>query len=212
MTIRYEQLIKEGRTEEALEEIFKEIEASPEEEAHYINAGNLLHRAGQDEEAERFLQKAITLNEASTSAYYALANVYFDNERFKEAVRLYLLAYTRNPDDGDLNFMLAMSHVHLNEPEQAIQFFEKAHEVKPEDTDIAFQYGLLCCQVGLYGPGETLLKKVLSMEENADAEYNLGLVKLMKDDEAQAIGHFQRAIEIQEDHHLAHHALARLND
>ncbi|KIH70913.1 tetratricopeptide repeat protein [Salinicoccus roseus] len=211
MAIKYEQLIKEGRIEEALEEIFKEIEAHPEEEAHYINGGNLLHQAGRDEEAERFLQKAITLNPGSTSAYYTLANIYYDSERFEEAVRLYLLAYSRNPEDGDLNFMLAMSHVHLNDAERALQFFEAAHKAKPEDLEVTFQYGLLCCQIGLYEPADKLLGKVVGNGDNADAEYNMGLLKLMKDDDReQALEHFHRAVDIQADHHLAHNAISKL--
>ncbi|MCG1008880.1 tetratricopeptide repeat protein [Salinicoccus sp. ID82-1] len=210
MAIGYEQLIKEGRIEEALKEIFREIEEHPEQEAHHINAGNLLHQAGRDEEAERFLQKAITLNPGSTSAYYALANVYYDNERFQEAVRLYLLAYSRNPGDADLNFMLAMSHVHLGEAERALQFFEAAHKAKPEDMEITFQYGLLCCQIRLYDPAEKLLGEVIDKSENADAEYNMGLLTVMKhDDKEQALKHFRKAVEIQADHHLAHHAISK---
>ncbi|GAB3070976.1 tetratricopeptide repeat protein [Salinicoccus sesuvii] len=210
MDIGYEQLIKEGRIEEALAEIFKEIDTNPDQEAHHINAGNLLHQIGRDEEAERFLQKAITLNPGSTSAYYTLANIYYDKERFEEAVRLYLLAYSRNPGDADLNFMLAMSHVHLGETERALQFFETAHNERPEDLEVAFQYGLLCCQIGLYDPAETLLDKVLKSGGNADAEYNMGLLAVMKyDDRQRALEHFHNAIEIQSDHHLAHHAISR---
>lgn len=210
MGIGYEQLIKEGRIEEALTEIFREIEMHPDQEAHHINAGNLLHQIGRDEEAERFLQKAITLNPGSTSAYYTLANIYYDNERFEEAVRLYLLAYSRNPGDADLNFMLAMSHVHLGEAERALQFFETAHKERPEDLEITFQYGLLCCQIGLYDPAETLLGRVVDHGGNADAEYNMGLLTVMKyDDTQQALEHFRNAVEIQADHHLAHHAISK---
>ncbi|AKG73927.1 tetratricopeptide repeat protein [Salinicoccus halodurans] len=213
MALDYETLIRDGRTEEAIEAIFKAIDAEPKEEAHYINAGNMLHKAGKDEEAERFFQKAISLNSGSTSAFYSLANLYFDHGRFEEAIRLYLLAYSRNEEDADLNFMLAMSHMHLEQPEKAIQFFEAAHEAKPDDTGISFQYGLLCCQLGLYEPAEKLLGKVTAAEKHADAEYNMGLLKLMKyDDRKTAIGHFENAAEIQKDHHLAHNAIKKLKE
>ncbi|WP_020008512.1 tetratricopeptide repeat protein [Salinicoccus albus] len=213
MGLEYEKLMRDGKMEAAIEAIFNSIEAEPREEVHYINGANMLHKAGRDQEAENFLQKAITLNSGSTSAYYSLANIYFDSERYSEAVRLYLLAYSRNPEDGDLNFMLAMSHVHLDSPEKAIQFFEAAHNAKPDDLDISFQYGLLCCQVSLYDPAEKLLGKVIDKTDHADAEYNMGLLKLMKyDDQNAAIHHFRNASEIQNDHHLAHHALRKLTE
>ena len=109
--------------------------------------------------------------------------------------------------------MLAMSHVHLGASEKALQFFEAAHEAKPEDTVIGFQYGLLCCQLGLYDPAEKLLGKVTDMEQNADAEYNMGLLKLMKyDDKDAAIIHFEKAKDMQADHLLAHNAIKKLKE
>lgn len=213
MSLPYEEALKKGETEEALQIIFDCIEETPEEEVHYINGGNLLHRLGRDAEAEKFLQKAIDLNPQSTSAFYSLANIYFNHERYEEAVRLYLLAYSRNPEDADLNFMLAMSYVHMDEPGRALQFFEVAHQARPEDVETNFQYGLLCCQLNLFDPAEKLLTQVAEETRHADAEYNLGLLKLVRDDDAaKAKMHFEKAVEIQEDHHLAHHALKKISE
>lgn len=213
MTLNYEDALTNGDHEKALELIFQSIEDEPKEEVHYINGGNLLHKLGKDEEAERFLQKAITLNESSTSAYYSLANLYFDHERYEEAVRLYLLAYSRNPEDADLNFMLAMSHTHLGEGRRAIQFYEVAHQSRPDDIDIKFQYGLLCCQMSLYEPAETLLSEVVQKEEHADAYYNLGILALMKDDDKEkALSLFEKTTDVQTDHQLAYHAIKKVSE
>src|SRR5699024_2782380 len=114
---------------------------------------------------------------------------------------------------AELNFMLAMSHVHLGASEKALQFFEAAHEAKPEDTVIGFEYGLLCCQLGLYDQAEKLLGKVTDMEQNDDAEYNMGMVKLMKyDDKDEAIIQFEKAKDMQADHLLAHNAIKKLKE
>lgn len=213
MSLPYEDALKKGNTEEALQSIFARIEEEPDEEVHYINGGNLLHRLGRDEEAEKFLQKAIDLNPHSTSAFYSLANIYFNHERYEEAIRLYLLAYSRNPKDADLNFMLAMSYVHTNAPGSALQFFEVAHQERPDDIETNFQYGLLCCQLNLFDPAEKLLKQVVESTPHADAEYNLGLLKLVRDDDADAAKvHFENATEVQENHHLAHHALKKISE
>ncbi len=213
MSLPYEDALKKGDTEAALQSIFNSIEEEPEDEVHYINGGNLLHRLGRDGEAETFLQKAIELNPESTSAFYSLANIYFNHERYEEAIRLYLLAYTRNPKDADLNFMLAMSHVHAGDPRKALQFFEIAHHERPNDIETNFQYGLLCCQLNLFDPAEKLLTHVAGSTPHADAEYNLGLLKLVRDDDPSAAKvHFKNAVEVQKDHHLAHHALKKISE
>lgn len=211
MTLVYEDAIRNGEYEKALQLIFEAVEEEPDEEVHYINGGSLLHRIGRDEEAEKFLQKAIALNGASTSAYYTLAGLYFDNERYEEAIRLYLIAYSRNPEDPDLNFMLALSYTHIDDKRRAVQFYEVAHKEKPEDTDITFQYGLLCCQLSLYKQAEILLSEVIEKEPHADACYNLGLVMLMMyDDKKEAVRLFKEAVNIQASHHLAQNALQKL--
>lgn len=211
MTLIYEEALKNGDYEKALELLFQAVEEEPETEVHYINGGNLLHKIGKDEEAEKFLQKAISLNGASTSAYYALANIYFDHERYQEAIRLYLIAYSRNPEDPDLNFMLAMSYTHLDDKRRALQFYEVAHQEKPEDIDITFQYGLLCCQLELYPQAEKLLTEVLEREPHADSYYNLGLVTLIQyDDKEKALSLFKEAVKLQNSHHLAHNAIQKL--
>lgn len=213
MSLPYEDALKKGDTEDALQIIFNSIEEEPDEEVHYINGGNLLHRLGRDTEAETFLQKAIELNPKSTSAFYSLANIYFNHERYEEAIRLYLLAYSRNPEDADLNFMIAMSYVNTNEPERALQFFEVAHQERPDDIGTNFQYGLLCCQLNLFEPAEKLLGYVVAHTRHADAEYNLGLLKLVRDDDKTAARmHFENATAIQKDHHLAHHALKKISE
>lgn len=115
-------------------------------------------------------------------------------------------------DDSDLNYMIAMCYVNLNEGRTSIPFFESAIK-NNEDTEILFQYGLLLCQLGLLEQGETLLNRVASLDMHADAEYNLGLIKLVRDEDLEsAKKHFSRAIEIQHDHILAHHALKEINN
>lgn len=209
----YQQYIEAGNYEEALELIFKTIEESPKEEAHYINGAIVLSQIGKVEEAERFLQQALVLDPNSFSACYTLGNLYFNAERYKEAVTLYLNVYDKHHDDANLNFMVARSYVNQGEMTMAIPFFEMAHNSAPEDIDLNFEYGLTLCQLEKYDPAYKLLTFVTEQTEHADAEYNLGLATYMKDsDISKARTHFKRATAIQKDHHLAHHALKKFEE
>ncbi|WP_250130060.1 type IV pilus biogenesis/stability protein PilW [Jeotgalicoccus sp. WY2] len=95
----------------------------------------------------------------------------------------------------------------------SIPFFDTAHKNEPEDMDISFEYGLTLCQLEQYEPAQKLLTLVTEKTNHADAEYNLGLATYMKDDDIEAAErHFKRAIDIQADHHLAHHALKKFKE
>ena len=209
----YQKHIEAGEHEQALEIIFKTIDENPKDETHYINSAVVLSQIGKIEEAERFLQQALVLKPESFSAGYTLANLYFNAERYKEALTLYLNVYDKHYEDSDLNFMIARSYVNTGDFLMSIPFFDTAHKNEPEDMDISFEYGLTLCQLEQYEPAQKLLTLVTEKTNHADAEYNLGLATYMKDDDIEAAErHFKRAIDIQADHHLAHHALKKFKE
>lgn len=210
---KYQSLIESGEYEKALELIFETIEESPQEESHYINGAIVLSQIGKIEEAEQFLQQALVLDPNSFSACYTLGNLYFNAERYKEALILYLNVYDKHYEDSDLNFMIARSYVNQGELAMAIPFFELAYNSDMQDIDLNFEYGLTLCQLEKYEPAYKLLTFVTNKSEHADAEYNLGLVTYMKDNDIKkARAHFKRATAIQKDHHLAHHALKKFEE
>ncbi|CAD2076238.1 tetratricopeptide repeat protein [Phocicoccus pinnipedialis] len=211
MTLTYEHLIESGDYEAALKKIFEQIEIEKNNEVHYINGGLVLYKLHKLEEAVKFLERAIKIAEDNTLAIYSLANIYYEEGKYYDARTLFLSIYDKMSEDIDLNYMIALCHVNLNEARMAIPFFEVAIKDN-DDAEILFQYGVLLCQLGLLGQGESLLNRVTSLEEHADAEYNLGLVKLTRDsDLLRAKTHFETAIRIQQDHLLAHHVLKEIN-
>lgn len=211
MSLNYEHLIESGDYEAALKEIFEQVEIEKDNEVHYINGGLVLYKIGKLDEAVAFLERAIEVAEDTTLAIYSLGNIYYEEGKYKDARTLFLSIYDKMAEDHDLNYMIALCHLNLNEARMSIPFFEAAIRDN-DDTEILFQYGVLLCQLGLLEQGETLLNRIVSLEDHADAEYNLGLVKLTKDsDLLQAKTHFERAIMIQNDHILAHHALKEVN-
>ncbi|MFZ8101627.1 tetratricopeptide repeat protein, partial [Staphylococcus arlettae] len=103
------EFIKNGETEKALQALFDNIEAQPEEIENYINAGILIAEAGEVEHAETFFQKALTIDSENGPVYYNLANVYYNEGRFNEAIRLYQTALKYDVDVVDTNYMIGMS-------------------------------------------------------------------------------------------------------
>ncbi|MBA8771647.1 tetratricopeptide repeat protein [Staphylococcus coagulans] len=205
------QLIKEGKYEDALQASFDNIEAHPEEVENYINSGILLAEAGEVEKAERFFQKAITINPNHGVIYYNLANVYFNQARYQEAIKLYQQAMSNELNNKDTNYMLGRSFIELDAKKQALPYLMRAAELDTEfeDIEVQFQFALLMCELEMFEQAVPVLNQILEKDNrHADAQYNLTLALFMLNGNVEAaIQGFERAITMDENHLLSHHAI-----
>lgn len=209
------QLIQQGLYEKALEACFNNIEAHPEQVENYINSGILLSEAGEIEKAEKFFQRALTINSNNAAIYYNFANVYFNESRFQEAIKLYQKAIQKGLDNKDTNYMIGMSFYHLDAKKQALPFLMRAAELDQtfQDLEVQFQYGLLLCELEMFDQAITILTTILDKDKtHADAQYNLTLANYMVDEAIdKAIEGFTKAIKMDPNHMLSHHALKTFN-
>ena len=205
------ELIKKGEMEQALQALFNNIERNPKEIENYINAGILIAEAGEVEKAEKFFQRALVLDPENAAVFYNLANVYYNEGRFNEAIKLYQQAL-QSPEvhQVDTNYMIGMSFNQLGAHKEAMPYLMRAVELDDEgDVEVQFQYGLVLCHLELYEQAVTQLQHVLELDEkHVDALYNLGLAQYMlTEDKALAMDYFQRAVDINPEHHMSQHAL-----
>lgn len=205
------ELIKKGEIEQALQALFNNIERNPKEIENYINAGILIAEAGEVEKAEKFFQRALVLDPENAAVFYNLANVYYNEGRFNEAIKLYQQAL-QSPEvhQVDTNYMIGMSFNQLGAHKEAMPYLMRAAELDDEgDVEVQFQYGLVFCHLELYEQAVTQLQHVLELDEkHVDALYNLGLAQYMHtEDKTLAMDYFQRAVDINPEHHMSQHAL-----
>ena len=205
------ELIKKGEIEQALQALFNNIERNPKEIENYINAGILIAEAGEVEKAEKFFQRALVLDPENAAVFYNLANVYYNEGRFNEAIKLYQQAL-QSPEvhQVDTNYMIGMSFNQLGAHKEAMPYLMRAAELDDEgDVEGQFQYGLVLCHLELYEQAVTQLQHVLELDKkHVDALYNLGLAQYMlTEDKALAMDYFQRAVDINPEHHMSQHAL-----
>ncbi|MCD8840444.1 tetratricopeptide repeat protein [Staphylococcus arlettae] len=204
------EFIKNGETEKALQALFDNIEAQPEEIENYINAGILIAEAGEVEHAETFFQKALTIDSENGPVYYNLANVYYNEGRFNEAIRLYQTALKYDVDVVDTNYMIGMSFNQLEAFKEAIPFLMTAAEKDDRrDVEVQFQYGLVLCHLEMFKQAITQLNRVLSLDnKHVDALYNLGLATYMDTEDIDvALRYFKQAVAINPEHHMSQHAI-----
>lgn len=193
------QAMQAGQYEEAAQAFTKAIEEEPDNEVGYINFGNLLAILQDTERAERFFQKAITVNEEAATAYYGLANLYYNAERLEEAATLYERAIRHNLDGADGFYMLSKTLQMTDQPKLALPYAQRAHELAPEDDEITLHFAILLASLELFSEAQPLLEKLVEENaENADAHYNLGVLKALTLEDAEpALSHFEKALEIE---------------
>lgn len=204
------ELINEGKVEEALQALFDNIEADPEVVENYINAGIIIAEAGETEQAERFFQRALTIDPQNGPVYYNLANVYYNVGRYNEAIKLYQQALQYEVHQVDTNYMIGMTFNQLEAFKEALPFFMRASELDDSgDVEVQFQYGLVLCHLEMFDQAIQQLNSVLALDDqHTDALYNLGLATYMQtEDKEAAMGYFNKAIQINPEHHMSQHAL-----
>jgi tetratricopeptide (TPR) repeat protein len=201
--------LQEGNLEEAASHLTKEIEENPTNALAYLNFGQLLLELQDVERACRFFEKALELDAELAPAHYMVGNVYFEDGKFELAKKHFQHCVKLGMDESDVHFMIGLCCVNNGEDRFALPFFQRAIELNPEDIEAVFQYGLCLAKLEILDQAEEKLLQVLTMDDtHADAHYNLGIIKMYQDDLEGAKNHFKKAIESQENHMLAMHALS----
>jgi tetratricopeptide (TPR) repeat protein len=119
-------------------------------------------------------------------------------EQDMEAMREMMRAMQENPDDPDVNLQLAGRFLEMGAYEQAATFAQNVLNVRPGDARAMNLYAVALFQQGSHQASAEAFQQLLDMGgENVMAHYNLGvLYKYYLDQPERAVGHFQRAMEM----------------
>ena len=127
--------------------------------------------------------------------------------QYEEAAGQFEKALKKRLQDQDVYFMLGMCFVQLDNALLSIPYLMRSVELEPGDTEARFQYGLALAKSGEYKQAIDQLEKVVQQDpEHADAYYNLGVAYgSLYNDTEKALIFFEKAIDAQPDHQLAHY-------
>ena len=142
-------------------------------------------------------QKAIQLNDANSSAWYGSGLIMWSEGELTEAQAYIKKAINLEDDNSDFWAMAAKIHAELNEEKEAIDSFEMATSLEPENIENWLSYSEMFYDLEDTDRAIEVLKTANKINKsNAFLNYRLTAYLLDKNEELEAVCHFEKALKI----------------
>jgi tetratricopeptide (TPR) repeat protein len=135
------QLLEEGKLEEAIAIFRRELELNPDISWSHHNLGQALAKLGQFEEAIAAFRRAIELNPDFSWSYHHLGDILDRQQQWEEAVVGFRRAIELNPEHFGSYGGLGHSLVKLGCLDEAIAAYRRASELEPAADWIQYRLG-----------------------------------------------------------------------
>ncbi len=142
--------------------------------------------------------------EIGFQAYYELGQLYTQLKRWQDALPLLLEAMQRKPEDTGVHEVLGKVNIHLGQQAEAFQHFQYAVEKNPASPAAHFYLGALWLQANQ--PRQALPHLLMTIQlapQEPDNYNNLGIAHQILGNRSAAIQAFQKALQLQPNHHNA---------
>jgi choline-sulfatase len=143
------------------------------------------------------LQDAVRQDPANPSLYSNLGDILATAGRHGDEMKLYKTAVDNGMRAAWLFSRLGHLYLTQGHKSESIPFFEAAAQLNPHDYESLQNLAVAYRETGRVEDAEGILKTILKSGEEFAAAYNeLGMVVYQKGDTAAALGHFQKAAQI----------------
>lgn len=153
----------------------------------HLGVGLALVARGRLEEASRALERALEVDSENDVALIALGLIADEREDFRTARSYYVSALRVAPERYEVHNNLGVSYLLSGDYERAAEAFRDAVHVDPHDPAVHNNLGVALARMGLY---EEALESFRLTSTEADALNNVGLVCLVSEEYARAVGYF----------------------
>ncbi len=166
-------------------------------------------RLGRGEEAFEAMTHATRLLPEDAEVHGNLGILLRERQRLVEAEAALRESIRLNPDGVEVHFVLGFLLHDLERPEEAEVAFRKVTRLAPGHAEAHANLGVLLNGRKRFVEAEACLREAIRLSPDApDAHLNLGLVLGSNWQCREAWVHFQRALELRADFHLARWILA----
>lgn len=144
-----------------------------------------------------YYQKAIRLNETNSSAWYGSGLIMWSEGELADALVFFKKAISIEEDNPDFWSMAAKVYAELNQVKDAVKAFENAARLDPENIDNWLCYSEMYYDMDNTDMAIEILKKASKINKsNAFLNYRLTAYLLYKNEELEAVCHFEKALKI----------------
>jgi tetratricopeptide (TPR) repeat protein len=144
-------LEKNGKTEEAVRQYKRELQAWPQDTGALINLGCILAANNQPETARDLFQRALEIKPDSPEAHTDLGIVLAKQEDLEAAITHYHLALQINPDYLEAHINLGLAAARQENVAGAIEHLQTALKINPNSASAHYNLGIILASQGRTG-------------------------------------------------------------
>jgi tetratricopeptide (TPR) repeat protein len=189
-----------GRTQAARTEYEWVLKREPQKVAALSGYGRLLMDTGAMDAAHGQFVKALAADPSSAPTLFHMGWLYLDTARPTEATHYFLRGLQMQPKSNYGRLGLAEAYAVRGLDAEALGEFQKAFVA--DSTSVPAMLGIGECQmnVGNFAPAERILEKALVRAPDDPRVLTLlGNVYFARDRRAEAVAHYRRAIQLDDD-------------
>jgi tetratricopeptide (TPR) repeat protein len=144
-----------------------------------------------------YYQKAIRLNDSNSSAWYGSGLIMWSEGELSDALVFFKKAINLEEDNPDFWAMAAKVYAELDEIKDAVKAFETTAKLDPENIDNWLCYSEMYYDIDNTDKAIEVLKTANKINKaNAFLNYRLTAYLLDKNEELEAVCHFEKALKI----------------
>jgi tetratricopeptide (TPR) repeat protein len=201
-------LLKEGKTDEAIEHYRKAAEIHVNYvDAHY-NLGIAFSARKKYAEAIEAYRSVLKLRKDHKRVLARLADALAKNGQLDEAVSYYNRALERKGEDTEVLNNLALALAKKGKPDEAIKCYNKSLEIDPNSVEVLNNLGNAWIDKKEFGPAVRCYEKALSLNPGfAETYYNLANALKQMGELEKAVLNYRRALEFKPEDVDVHYGL-----
>ena len=208
--------LESERYTEAKRQLIRALKYNPESVAALVNMALVERRLGNHADAEQYAKQARELAPRDRNVALILGNILNEGQDVEGAIETYRDGLSDSPEDPLLLYNMALSLLRQSKYEEALLEFSKAARAAQNSgaLSIAVQSRAHMGQIyfrqgNLEMAADALRAAVQLAPDNGKYRYNLGVIYLRMNREAQALEEFRRALDAGTNDADVYRALAR---
>lgn len=159
-------------------------------------------------------QKAMSPTEKKAMIYYNQGTKDLMDRDYTIALKKLIQANNLKPNDTRIMNNLGMAYFFKNDKSKAVAYIKKAIEIDEKNSDARMNLASVYVDLKRYKEANAEYQKVLKdlvYEKQQRTHYNLGILALKTNKANEAIKHFEKSVEVDENYCPAHYQLGLIN-
>jgi len=200
MVVLGNELIKQGKTDKAIEYFDKALSSGvkvPSDYEAFVSLANALRMQGKITEAISVFHRALKVNPSGHEAYYRLGAVYFEAGRIDEATDAYRMAVFLKKDHPMYHGGLGNAFFAKGKMAEATKEYEEVLSIQPNNIGAHNNLGIVLMAQGKMDDAVAYFLKSLTLEPK-QANIHFYLYKIFekqgKDEDAR--NHYWKAVDL----------------